>query len=212
MLQALLQAELQAQLDALLRAEFYPPCARGDGGGSFNTHKTERNLEAKNVSRPRGRGLGREGCGERPRGRRGSRQQNPKPRVEYWHELLAYIDATYRRKFGRHYPWGNLARRNLWNLARVHSAWRVMALWELYLASESWWALKTGCSVYGMIREVGRLMDDRRLKAYARQHEENLAKCCIGKRIETTDVFASLFQPNACLLPPGKDTCMTNRL
>jgi hypothetical protein len=212
MLQALLQAELQAQLDALLRAEFYPPWRRGDGGGSLDPHKSQRNPEAKNVSRPRGSGLGREGCGERPRGRRGSRQQNAKPRVEYWHELLAYVDEAYRRKFGRHYPWNNLVRANLRNLARGYSAWEVMALWDLYLDSDSWWALKTGWSVYGLIRDVGRLMDDRRLKAYARQHEENLAKCRIGKRIETTDVFASLFQRNACLLPPGKDTCMTNRI
>jgi hypothetical protein len=175
MLQALLQAELQAQLEALLRAEFYPPWRRGDGGGSLDTHKTERNLEAKTVSRPRGSGLGREGCGERPRGRRGSRQANLKPHVEYWRELLAYIDAAYRKKFGRHYAWSNLARKNLRNLARVYSAWETMALWDLYLESESWWARKTGWSVYGMIRDQGRLMDDPRLKQLARKHQETLA-------------------------------------
>jgi hypothetical protein len=186
MLQALLQAELQAQLEALLRAqpraelpamlqaEFHPPWPRGDEGGSIDPHKSQRNLEEKNVSRPRGSGLGREGCGERPPGRRGRRQANPRPRVEYWHELLAHIDVGYVKRFGRHYPWSNLARKNLWHLSRVHSAWRVMALWDLYLESESVWARRTGWSVYGMIRDTGRLMEDRRFKRLATEREKRL--------------------------------------
>jgi hypothetical protein len=40
---------------------------------------------------------------------------------------------TFRKKFGRHYPWNNLAGKNLWNLARGYSSWEVMALWGLYL-------------------------------------------------------------------------------
>ena len=200
MLQALLQAELQAlleallqaqlraqphaepraklgaQLPALLQADFHPPWPRGDGGGSYDVHKTPRNLDQKNVSRPRGSGLGREGCGERPRGRRGNRLADPSPRGEYWHELLAYIDAGYVKKFGRHYPWCNLARKNVWNLARVHSVWRVMALWDLYLETESWWARRTGRSVYGMVREAGRLMDERRFKQVAAKHEGRLTE------------------------------------
>jgi hypothetical protein len=52
------------------------------------------------------------------RGDKRRRQANEKPHVEYWRELLAHIDAAYREKFGRHYPWNNLARKNLWNLAR----------------------------------------------------------------------------------------------
>ena len=183
MLQALLQAELQAlleallqaqpraqpqaklgaQLPALLQAEFHPPWRRGDGGGSYDLHKSQRNIDKKHICRLRGSGLGREGCGERPQGRRGRHHHaNPRPRVEYWHELLAYIDSAYVKKFGRHYPWSNLARKNVWNLARVHCAWRVMALWDLYIESESWWARQAGWSVYGMVRDAGRLMDSSR--------------------------------------------------
>ena len=202
MLQALLQAELQAQLEALLRAEFYPPWRRGDGGGSLDTHKTERDLEAKTVSRPRGRGLGREGCGERPRGRRGRRQANPKRRVEYWHELLAYVDAAYSKKFRQHYPWNNLARKNLWNLARAFTTWEVIALWDLYLESKSWWSVNTTWSVYGMIRDVGRLMDDPQFKQLAVKHEKDLPRRRFGRRIEANAVFASLFPPSACKLLP----------
>jgi hypothetical protein len=195
MLQALLQAELQAllealpraqpqvepraklgaQLPALLQAEFHPPWRRGDGGGSIDLDKTQRNLEEKNVSRPRGSGSGREGSGERPRGRRGRQQASPRHRVEYWHELLAYIGAGYMKRFGRHYPWSSLARKNVWNLARVHSPWRVMALWDLYLESESWWARRTDWSVYGMIRDNGRLMEDQGFREYAEDHEKRLA-------------------------------------
>jgi hypothetical protein len=194
MLQALLQAELQALLEALpraqpqvelraklgaqhqalLQAEFHPPWRRGDGGGSIDLHKTQRNLEEKNVSRPRGSGSGREGCGERPRGRRGSQKASPRPRVEYWHELLAYIDSSHVKKFGRHYPWSSLARKNVWNLTRVHSASRVMALWDLYLDSHSWWARHTEWSVYGMSRDVGRLMEDSGFKRLVGVREENL--------------------------------------
>ncbi len=166
------RAKLGAQLPALLQAEFHPPGPRGDGGGSINPDKPQRNLEEKNVTRPRGSGLGREGYGERPRGRRGRRRTNPRPRVEYWHELLAYIDSASVRKFGCHHAWNNLMRKNIWNLARVHSPWRVMALWDLYLESESWWARRTSWSVYGMVRDSGRLMEDARFKPGSDQHEQ----------------------------------------
>jgi hypothetical protein len=104
------------------------------------------------------------------------RQAKQKPHVEYWRELLAYVDASYRKKFGRHYPWSNPARKNLWNLARSYSSWEVMALWDLYLASESWWAVKTTWSVYGMIRDAGRLLDDSRFKQLTLKYVESLAK------------------------------------
>jgi len=132
------------------------------------------------------------------------RQANQKPHVEYWHELLAYIDSAYAKKLGRHYPWNNLVRKNLWNMARVHSAWGVMALWDLYLESESWWARRTGCSVYGMIRDAGRLMDDSRLKKLAANYEDGLAQYRIGMRIKTRDVFISLFSPSTCELPASQ--------
>jgi len=128
------------------------------------------------------------------RGDKRRRQAKQKPHVEYWHELLAYIDAAYRKKFARHYQWNNLARKNLWNLARGYSAWEVMALWDLYLESESWWAVQTTWSVYGMIRDASRLMDDSRLKQRALMHEAHLATCRFAKHINTSDVFNSLFQ------------------
>jgi hypothetical protein len=106
------------------------------------------------------------------RGDRGSRKANPK--VEYWRELLGYIDAEYVKKFGGHYPWSNLARKNLWNMARVQCAWEVMALWDLYLDSDTPWARRTVWSVYGMIRDAGRLMDEPGRKQLARKNEESL--------------------------------------
>ena len=57
-----------------------------------------------------------------------------------------------------------------------------MALWDLYLAGESWWARQTGWSVYGMIRE------------------KQLAKQCHGRLTKPRDVFNSLFSPSACKL------------
>jgi hypothetical protein len=80
----------------------------------------------------------------------------------------------YCKKFKPHHPWNNLARKNLWNLGRVHCAWEVMALWDLYLEGESWWALRTGWSICGVIRDMGRLMDDPRFKQLAAHHEEGL--------------------------------------
>jgi hypothetical protein len=121
------------------------------------------------------------------------RQASQKPHVGFWREMLAYIDAAYLKKFGRHYPWSNLARKNLWYLARVHSAAGVMALFDLYLESNSWWAKQTAWSVYGIIRDTGRLMDDRRLKQLAFVHEESLAQDRYGKQVKTSDVFNSLF-------------------
>ena len=123
------------------------------------------------------------------RGDKRRRQANQKPRVEYWHELLAHIDAGYRKKFGRHYAWNNLARKNLWNLARGYTAWEVMALWDLYLESESWWAVKTTWSVYGMIRDVGRLTDDSRFNRFTLTHEESLGRQRFGRFLKPGDVL-----------------------
>jgi len=124
-------------------------------------------------------------------GDKGLRQANQEPHVEYWHDLLAYIDSAYRKKFGRHYPWNNLARKNLWNLARGYSSWEVMALWDLYLPSKSWWAVQTTWSVYGMIRDTGRIMDDPRFKQLAFKHEENLAERRFGRASRPT-IFSIL--------------------
>ena|SRR5437879_6205434 len=123
------------------------------------------------------------------RGDKGLRQANQKPHVEYWHEVLAHVDSVYAKKFGQHYPWNNLARKNLWNLARVHSAWGVMALWDLYLETESHWARRTGWSVYGMIRDAGRLTDDPRFKQLAFKHEESLARHRSGQFSTTKDIL-----------------------
>jgi hypothetical protein len=133
----------------------------------------------------------------RRRGDRGPRQANRKPHVEYWRPLLAYVDSAYVRKLGSHYPWSNLARKNLWNLARLYSAWEVLALWDLYLESGSRWARRTGWSVYGMIRDAGRLMDDSRFKKLAANHEENLAWCHLGGFASPRDVSIALFLKSA---------------
>jgi hypothetical protein len=47
-----------------------------------------------------------------------------------------------------------------------------MALWNLYLESASWWAQQTGWSVYGMVRDAGRLMEDAGFTRLAKKHEE----------------------------------------
>jgi hypothetical protein len=75
-----------------------------------------------------------------------------------------------------------------------------MALWDSYLAGESWWAVKTNWSVYGMIRDAGRLMDDARFKGIGVTHMERIAKRRFGSHIELTNVFQSLFPPSACWL------------
>jgi hypothetical protein len=193
---------LQARLEAVLRAEI-PPSPSGSLPTPLSTMPTSP-LAALLCCRlgvavvpesqdtplhpPSGRGDERR------------RQANPKPHVEYWRELLAYVDAAYRKKFGRHYPWNNLSRKNVWNLARAYSAWEVMALWDLYLGSESWWARKTGWSVYGMIRDAERLMDDPRVKQSAVKHEQSIAERCFGGRANPSDIFNSLFPQSASKL------------
>ena len=144
-------------------------------------------------------------------GDKGLRQANQKPRVEYWRELLAYVDAGYRKKFGRHYPWNNLARKNLWNLGRVHSAWGVMALWDLYLGSQSGWARRTGWSVYGMIRDVVRLMDDARFKQVALRHEESLAKRRFGRFVSAGDILSHWKIFVTCLNGRADSVCFDRR-
>jgi hypothetical protein len=111
---------------------------------------------------------------------------------------LAYIDSAYVKKFGQRYPWSNLARKNLWNMARVHSAWGVMGLWDLYLASESWWAVQTTWSVYGMIGDSGRLLEGAGLKPLALKHQENLARQRFGQFSTTEEVLSSFGSRGNC--------------
>ena len=186
MLQAMLQAELEAVLRAQLQAAVHsaetPPSPSGSLPALLSTQPTSPLVDLC-YSRP---GVAVSWKGQetplhpplRRRGDKGHRKAKRKAHVEYWHELLAYIDSTYVKKFGRHYPWNNLGRRNLYNMARVHAPWRVMALWELYLESKSWWARQTGWSVYGMMRDTGNLMDDSRFKDLGERHEKTLARRC----------------------------------
>ena len=73
-----------------------------------------------------------------------------------------------------------------------------MALWDLHLEAESHWARRTGWSVYGMIRDAVRLMDDPRFKQLAAKHEENLATWRYGHFASPGDVIARL--RNSCPL------------
>jgi len=63
-----------------------------------------------------------------------------------------------------------------------------MALWDLYLESETWWACRTGWSVYGMIREVGQLMENPRFKHRAARDEKHLTGGRIAPMQEAPDV------------------------
>ena len=140
------------------------------------------------------------------RGDKRLRQADRKLHVEYWHELLAYVDAAYSIKFRRHYPWNNLTRKNLWNLARGYSAWEVMALWQLYMECQSWWAKKTYWSVYGMVRDSSRLMDDPQFRRIALKFEGRLAEEKYGVVIQHSRVFNSLFPCNTNELTVGHTT------
>jgi hypothetical protein len=136
----------------------------------------------------------------RRRGDREDRQANRKPHVEYWRPLLAHIDSAYVRKVGSHYPWSNLARKNLWNLARLYSAWGVLALWDLYLENESEWARRTGWGVYGMIRDAGRLVDQPDFKQLAARHEEKLAIQRYGQFVKPEDFLRSVENFHGCAI------------
>src|SRR5712691_3585079 len=50
---------------------------------------------------------------------------------------------------------------------------------------------RTGWSVYGMIRDAGRLMDDSRFKQVAGKHEGQLAEQRFGKLTRPNDLFNS---------------------
>jgi hypothetical protein len=193
----MLQALPQAQHEAVLRAEI-PPSPSGSLPAPLSTRPSSPGSELC-LSHP-GVAVILE-SGDTPlhppsgRGDKRRRLAKPKRHVEYWHELLAYIDAAYRNKFMRHYPWSNLARKNLWNLARVYSTWEAMAMWDLYLASESWWARNTRWSVYGMIRDMGRLLDDSRFKQFSRDHEDHLVQRRFRTVAKLSGVSNSVFSP-----------------
>jgi hypothetical protein len=53
-----------------------------------------------------------------------------------------------------------------------------------------------------MIRDVERLIDDRRFKQITAMHEEQLATCVSGRLIHARDILSSFLPPSACALPP----------
>jgi hypothetical protein len=75
-----------------------------------------------------------------------------------------------------------------------------MALWDLYQESESWWARQTGWSVYGMIRDLGRLMDDPSFKQLSARHEEELAIQRYGHFARAGDFLQSVDERLGCSL------------
>ena len=95
-------------------------------------------------------------------------------RIWNWHDIFRHINRRWAVVHGQNYPWNNADRKVLANTARKYGAPAILAMFDLYFQSGSAWDIRTKGSIYGMVRDGGRLRDDPRFKALYREHERRL--------------------------------------
>lgn len=94
--------------------------------------------------------------------------------IEYWQPLVDHINSSWITKKKAPYPWSPFEYAQLSQLTRIYQAWGVMALWDLYLVTETYWAKQTRYMIEGLKRDVGVLVDQPRWKDLCKQYEEKL--------------------------------------
>lgn len=144
MLQALLDAQLQAQ--------------EGGKGGVSSLPDVQTPLTKAVLT-----------AGVDVRGVRGEPE-----RIHFWHDLFRHVNGSWFKTHGQTYPWNNRDRKVMANAARKYGAATIMAMWTLYQAQPAAWHKLTGGTIYGMVRDSGRLLDLPRFKSMQRYFKNEL--------------------------------------
>ena len=91
-----------------------------------------------------------------------------------WHEIFRHINDSWKKLHGRNYNWDMAARKILANAARKYSVPDLMAMWDIYMKTTGFWKRSTGGSVYGMVRDVERILDHPEFKPLSRVYRDKL--------------------------------------
>lgn len=93
----------------------------------------------------------------------------------FFKSLVDHIDQSWVKARGYHYPFSDHDMKNLANLSRIFQEWGVMALWDVFLASEGEWVKKSGFSLSAFSKCVPWLVDNPTWKAQASSYEAKIA-------------------------------------
>lgn len=95
-------------------------------------------------------------------------------KIMNWHEIFRHINASWEKLHGRKYNWDMSARKILANAARKYNVPDLMAMWDIYMKTSGFWKKSTGGSVYGMVRDVQRILDHADFKPLSRKYRDKL--------------------------------------
>lgn len=101
-------------------------------------------------------------------------KKNKKP-SPFFPKLVDHIDASWLKLKGMHYPFAGRDFRDLKAFSRSFKEWGVMALWDVFIASDSDWVLKSGYSVGAFVKCIPWLVDDLTWKAKSKRYESQIA-------------------------------------
>lgn len=163
---------LQAMLEAMLQAK------EGGGGGDISLSVNDITSRDPDVDVVRSSAVDVGGFGGARRSRRPRKPRKPRQRptrttaIEFWHDIFRHINIHAAEP----YPWQNSDRKILANAARKYGAAQVMAMWDFYISPENSWTKSTGKTIYGMVRDSARILDQAGFKTLARDYERYLLK------------------------------------
>lgn len=110
----------------------------------------------------------------------------PKSAAPFWKPMIEHLDVTWSlKKRGTKYPWSGKDMAHLKRISRLYNEWGVMALWDVYLATDDDWARKNGFNVVEFVRQIPRLVDGIAWKNRAADHEKRL----IESQVKTEPVI-----------------------
>lgn len=94
--------------------------------------------------------------------------------IPFWKELVDHIDKRWLEKKKTKFYWDPKFWKSLKNVARTYQPWGVMALWDLYIASDDDFVRKSGYAFPVFLASIPRLVDDPVWKRSASRYELQL--------------------------------------
>lgn len=97
-----------------------------------------------------------------------------RPAPEFWRQMLEHIDASWRQKKKRPYPFSPKDCNQLRLLCRFLTEAEIMALWDCYLAGSPFHGPRTGYLVHGFYEERSVLLEDPLFKTRLAEQQKRL--------------------------------------
>lgn len=97
-------------------------------------------------------------------------KKDPKKTSPYFLKMIDHIDQSWMRIKSMHYPFSGRDFKDLKAFTRNFQEWGIMALWDVFMRSNSDWVRKSGYSVSAFIKCLPWLVDDPGWKAQSQKY------------------------------------------